>query len=258
MPDLEKAAADVPLVIVAEDLSKVYELGGQELRALDHVSVSVAQGELVAIMGASGSGKSTLMNILGCLDRPTSGRYILSGRDVSQLGRSQLAQVRNRTIGFVFQSFNLLARTTAQENVELPLVYAGVSRSERTLRSRAALERVGLADRMDHLPSQLSGGQQQRVAIARAIVNEPKLLLADEPTGNLDSKTSESVMALFQELWQVGLTIAFVTHDSDVAAYASRVLVIHDGHILSDQRQTPVLANPLLVPTRPAAPSRAA
>jgi len=258
MSDPEKLASDLPLVIVAEDLSKIYQLGDQELRALDHVSVSVAQGELVAIMGASGSGKSTLMNILGCLDRPTSGRYILSGRDVSKLGRQQLAQVRNRTIGFVFQSFNLLARTSAQENVELPLIYGGVTRSERTRRSRAALERVGLADRMDHLPSQLSGGQQQRVAIARAIVNEPKLLLADEPTGNLDSKTSESVMALFQELWQAGLTIAFVTHDSDVAAYASRVLVIHDGRILSDDRQTAILANRSPIPTRPPTASRAA
>ena len=258
MLDMETATATLPPVIVADDLSKVYELGDQELRALDHVSVSVAQGELVAIMGASGSGKSTLMNILGCLDRPTSGHYVLSGRDVSKLGRRQLAEVRNRTIGFVFQSFNLLARTSAQENVELPLIYAGVARAERVLRARAALEQVGLGDRMQHVPSQLSGGQQQRVAIARAIVNKPKLLLADEPTGNLDSKTSESVMALFQELWTAGLTIAFVTHDSDVAAYASRVLVIRDGRILSDKRQTPQLANRSPAPNPPAAPARAA
>ncbi len=169
-------------------------------------------------MGASGSGKSTLMNILGCLDRPTSGTYVLAGRDVSRLDRNELADVRNQTIGFVFQSFNLLRRTTAQDNVELPLVYRGTERAERVSRARAALERVGLGDRRDHFPSQLSGGQQQRVAIARAIVNDPQVVLADEPTGNLDSKTSDSIMALFQQLWRSGLTILFVTHDVDVAA----------------------------------------
>ncbi len=233
---------ETPPVICAEDVSKVYTLGDVELRALDHVSLSVAQGDFVAIMGASGSGKSTLMNILGCLDRPTSGRYVLDGRDVSHLSRGELADVRNQTLGFVFQSFNLLARTSAQENVELPLVYSGASRKERVARARAALERVGLGERLHNSPSQLSGGQQQRVAIARAIVNQPKIILADEPTGNLDSKTSDSVMALFQELWRAGLTVVFVTHEPDVARYASRVVVVRDGRILSDTRQEPLLA----------------
>jgi putative ABC transport system ATP-binding protein len=229
-------------VIVAEDLVKEYTLGGTPLFALDHVSITIDQGELVAIMGASGSGKSTLMNVIGCLDRPTSGRYVLAGRDVSRLDRSELADVRNKTIGFVFQSFNLLSRTSALENVELPLVYAGVSRSERQRRSRAALERVGLGDRVDHTPAKLSGGQQQRVAIARAIVNDPKIVLADEPTGNLDSKTSDAIMALFQQLWQHGLTIVYVTHEPDVARYASRIVVLKDGRILSDVHQQPLLA----------------
>ena len=182
------------------------------------------------------------MNLLGCLDRPTSGTYFLDGQEVSRLSRGQLAEMRNRTIGFVFQSFNLLARTSAAENVELPLVYAGVGRRERGERARAALERVGLGDRMDHHPSQLSGGQQQRVAIARAIVNEPKLMFADEPTGNLDTKTSIDVMALFQELWRGGLTIVFVTHEPDVARYASRIVVVRDGKIVSDAPQEPLLA----------------
>jgi len=221
-------------LIVATDLVKTYRLGETELHALDGVSLTVEAGEFVAIMGASGSGKSTLMNILGCLDRPTSGRYFLAGEEVSQLSAAQLAEVRNHTLGFVFQSFNLLSRTSALENVELPLVYAGVRRSERARRASAALERVGLGDRLLHHPKQLSGGQQQRVAIARAIVNEPRLVLADEPTGNLDSKTSVAVMALFQELWRAGLTILFVTHEPDVARYASRVIVVRDGRILSD------------------------
>ncbi len=226
-------------LIVAEHLVKAYHLGGEEFRALDDVSLTIERGELVAIMGASGSGKSTLMNILGCLDRPTGGRYFLAGREVSRLGRSELAEVRNKLLGFVFQSFNLLPRTSAVENVELPLIYAGVPRKERFERSRAALERVGLADRLRHHPSQLSGGQQQRVAIARAIVNQPELVFADEPTGNLDSKMSASVMALFQELWRSGLTIAYVTHEPDVASYASRVIVVRDGRILSDSAQVP-------------------
>ena len=227
---------DTP-VIVVEDLSKVYQLGDVELRALDHVSLKVNRGEFLCIMGASGSGKSTLMNILGCLDRPTTGRYVLDGREVSRLDRSALADVRNRTLGLVFQSFNLLARTSALENVELPLVYAGVSRRERVMRATAALERVGLGDRLHHHPSQLSGGQQQRVAIARAIVNQPRIMLADEPTGNLDSKTSDSVMALFQELGRAGLTIVYVTHDPDVALCAARVVTVRDGQILSDLSQ---------------------
>jgi putative ABC transport system ATP-binding protein len=231
-------------VMVAEHLVKVYKLGGIPVRALDDVSVSIDEGELVAIMGASGSGKSTLLNVLGCLDRPDSGRYVLAGREVSRLGRGELAEVRNKTLGFVFQSFNLLARTSAQENVELPLIYAGMPRKERARRARIALERVGLGDRIHHTPSQLSGGQQQRVAIARAIVNEPKIVLADEPTGNLDSKTSDAVMALFQELWKSGLAIIYVTHEPDVARYASRIIVLKDGRLLSDERQAPHMALP--------------
>lgn len=225
-------------IIRAEELVKAYTLGGETLNALDGVSLEVQRGELVAIMGSSGSGKSTLMNILGCLDRPSSGRYWLAGEDVSRLGRGELAEIRNRRIGFVFQNFNLLPRTSALENVELPLVYAGVRRKQRTALSTAALERVGLGQRLQHRPSQLSGGQQQRVAIARAIVNEPALLLADEPTGNLDSKNSASVMALFQELWVEGLTVLYVTHEPDVARYAERVIVMRDGRILSDDRQS--------------------
>ena len=226
-------------LIEAKHLVKAYALGGEELRALDDVSIRIDAGELVAIMGASGSGKSTLMNILGCLDRPSSGRYCLDGIDVSQLDKDQRAQIRNRKIGFVFQGFNLLTRTSALENVELPLIYAGLSRKERAERARVALERVGLGDRLDHHPAQLSGGQQQRVAIARAIVNQPRLVLADEPTGNLDSKTSASVMALFQDLWKEGLTILYVTHEPDVARYASRVVLVKDGKIVSDEPQTP-------------------
>jgi putative ABC transport system ATP-binding protein len=231
-----------PLVL-AKDLTKTYVLGDTELHALDGVSITVDKGEFVAIMGSSGSGKSTLMNVLGCLDRPTSGSYVLDGQEVSRLSRGQLAEMRNRTIGFVFQSFNLLARTSALENVELPLVYAGLPRNERRERSRTALERVGLGGRVDHSPSQLSGGQQQRVAIARAIVNEPKIVFADEPTGNLDTKTSTDVMALFQRLWQAGLTIVFVTHEPDVARYASRIVTVRDGKIVTDVAQQPLLAD---------------
>jgi putative ABC transport system ATP-binding protein len=226
-------------IIDAKGVTKAYDLGGVTLEVLHGIDLTVEPGEFLAIMGASGSGKSTLMNILGCLDRPTSGSYSLTGRDVSKLSRGELADVRNRLIGFVFQNFNLLSRTSALENVELPLVYAGAPRKERIARARAALERVGLEDRMDHHPSQLSGGQQQRVAIARAIVSRPRFLLADEPTGNLDSKTSTSVMALFQELWDEGLTIVYVTHEPDVARYASRVVVMRDGRIVSDTKQKP-------------------
>jgi len=212
------------------------------VRALDGVSFDVEPAEFIAIMGSSGSGKSTLMNVLGCLDRPTSGTYYLSGREVSKLGRGELAEVRNRTLGFVFQNFNLLSRTTAIENVELPLVYSGVGSRERKRRAAEALSRVGLGQRLEHRPSQLSGGQQQRVAIARAIVNEPKLILADEPTGNLDSRTSIEVIALFQELWRAGLTILVVTHEPDIAEFASRVIVVKDGKILSDHAQEPRVA----------------
>jgi putative ABC transport system ATP-binding protein len=222
----------MPPVIELERVSRVYRLGDVDLRALDEVSLSVSSGEFIAVMGASGSGKSTLMNIIGCLDRPTSGRYLLAGDEVSELSRGELAEVRNRTLGFVFQSFNLLSRTSALENVELPLVYAGLPRDER----------VGLGDRIEHAPSQLSGGQQQRVAIARAIVNAPELILADEPTGNLDSRTSVEVMLLFQQLWRSGLTVVFVTHEPDIAEYASRVVVVKDGRIQSDSPQRPRLA----------------
>jgi putative ABC transport system ATP-binding protein len=234
--------ASAPPVILAQGLTKTYTLGDSTLHALERVDLRVEEGEFVAIMGSSGSGKSTLMNILGCLDRPSEGRYFLSGSEVSRLDRGELAHVRNQLLGFVFQSFNLLPRTSAQENVELPLIYAGVGRAERAERARAALERVGLGGRLEHHPSQLSGGQQQRVAIARAIVNRPRVVLADEPTGNLDSKTSDQVMALFQELWHAGLTIIFVTHEPDVAQYASRVLMLKDGHIVSDERQQAHLA----------------
>jgi putative ABC transport system ATP-binding protein len=236
----------------ARALAKSYPLDDGALRVLDDVTFQVETGELIAIMGASGSGKSTLMNILGCLDRPTSGQYWLDGRDVSRMSRSQLAEIRNQLLGFVFQNFNLLTRTSAVENVELPLVYAGVERTVRAERARAALDRVGLSSRYGHRPSQLSGGQQQRVAIARAIVNRPRVLLADEPTGNLDSKTSTSVMALFQELWREGLTIVFVTHEPDVARYASRLLSMRDGRLVSDTRQTPALAAEELARTQAA------
>jgi putative ABC transport system ATP-binding protein len=222
-----------------QSLVKTYVLGEDVLNALDGVDLEIAQGEFVAVMGASGSGKSTLMNILGCLDRPTAGRYFLAGRDVARLTRGELAELRNALLGFVFQNFNLLPRTSALENVELPLVYAGISRTERRKRSLEALDRMGLADRAHHHPSQLSGGQQQRVAIARAIVNRPRLLLADEPTGNLDSKNSASVMSVLRGLARGGLTIVYVTHDSNVARYASRVVVMSDGRLTSDQAQDP-------------------
>jgi putative ABC transport system ATP-binding protein len=215
-----------------------YDLGGNDLRALDDVSLQIDSGEFVAIMGASGSGKSTLMNVLGCLARPMSGRYLLAGHDVSHMNRAELAEARNRLVGFVFQSFNLLPRSSALENVELPLIYAGYGHAKRSELGRLALERVGLGTRLSHRPSQLSGGEQQRVAIARAIVNRPSLLLADEPTGNLDSKTGLAVMALFQELWREGLTTVYVTHDPGVARYASRVVVLRDGRILTDTRQS--------------------
>jgi putative ABC transport system ATP-binding protein len=232
-------------LIHLENITKLYRMGDVDVHALRGVSMEIQAGDFVAIMGSSGSGKSTLMNIIGCLDRPTSGAYLLNGQEVSRLGRNELADIRNRTLGFVFQSFNLLTRTSAIENVELPLVYADVAGRERRRRAREALERVGLGDRMDHHPSQLSGGQQQRVAIARALVSQPKVILADEPTGNLDSRTSIEIMALFQELGRSGITVMLVTHEPDIAEYASRVIVVKDGRVQSDKVRAPV---PAVVP----------
>jgi len=225
------------MLIEVRDLVKVYAMGETEVRALAGVSVDIAEGEFIAVMGPSGSGKSTFMNLLGCLDRPTSGEYRLAGERVSELGADRLAQVRNRQIGFVFQHFNLLARTPAVENVELPLVYAGLPKKERLEKAMRMLERVGLAERAHHHPSQLSGGQQQRVAIARALVTEPLLILADEPTGALDSHTSLEIMALFRELNRQGMTVILVTHESDVARCAARVIRFLDGRILRDEAQ---------------------
>ena len=229
-------------VISLTDVTKVYDTGDVPLRALDGVSLRVDDGEFIAVMGSSGSGKSTLMNIIGCLDRPTAGTYVLAGRHVSGMSRSELAKIRNGVLGFVFQQFNLLARTTALENVELPLEYAGIGSRIRRRRATDALGRVGLANRLAHHPNQLSGGQQQRVAIARAIVNAPRVILADEPTGALDSRTSVDVMAIFQGLWRSGITVVLVTHEADVAAFASRVVVMRDGRILSDRAQEAKLA----------------
>ncbi|MBZ5627812.1 MAG: ABC transporter ATP-binding protein [Acidobacteriia bacterium] len=223
-------------VIDVEDVHKYYELGETRVHALRGVSVQIAAGEFVAVMGASGGGKSTFMNILGCLDRPSSGRYLLEGTDVSTLSKRDLAAIRNRKIGFVFQGFNLLSRTTAMENVELPTHYARIPREEATRRAVAALKQVGLADRAEHFPSQLSGGQQQRVAIARALVNLPTILLADEPTGNLDSRTAVEIMDIFQRLNEErGLTIVLVTHEPDIAQFAKRNLFFRDGKIRRDE-----------------------
>ena len=227
-------------LLVLEDVTKVYHMGDVDVHALRGVSLSIEEGEFVAIMGASGSGKSTLMNIIGCLDRPTSGRYLLAGEEVSRLDRNALAEKRNRTLGFVFQNFNLLARTSALENVELPLLYAGLHTRERHEHARAALQRMGLGDRIHHHPNQMSGGQQQRVAVARALVSNPKVILADEPTGNLDSVTSVEVMAIFQELRESGIT----THEPDISRYARRVVMMRDGKVQSDQRQEPQRAVP--------------
>ena len=225
-------------LIEARDLVKTYTMGEQAVHALQGVSLDIAEGEFVAIMGASGSGKSTLMNILGCLDLPTSGHYRLAGESVDCMGADQLASVRNRRIGFVFQQFNLLPRTTAMENVELPMVYSGVSAAVRRARAREALARVGLAERTSHTPAELSGGQQQRVAIARALVNNPQLILADEPTGALDSQTSEDIMRLLTDLNHQGMTVVLVTRANDIAAWARRKIVFKDGYIIEDVRQS--------------------
>jgi putative ABC transport system ATP-binding protein len=226
----------VEAIIVVEQLKKTYDLGEIKVEALRGVDVRIHRGEFVAVMGASGSGKSTLMNILGCLDRPTSGRYLLEGVDVSQLPSDQLADLRNKRLGFVFQNFNLLPRTSAIENVELPLLYDGTAARERHARALAALQAVGLEDRAGHQPSQLSGGQQQRVAIARALVNRPSIILADEPTGNLDSETSLEIMNLLQALnAEQRITIVLVTHEADIAQYAERVVVFRDGLIVEDR-----------------------
>ncbi|MBI1944557.1 MAG: ABC transporter ATP-binding protein [Deltaproteobacteria bacterium] len=233
-----------PALLAVDNVSKTYLTGDVPVRALIGVSLEVRPGELLAVMGSSGSGKSTLMNLLGCLDRPSEGRYLIDGRDVSRLSRAELAVVRNRLIGFVFQSFQLLPRTSAVENVELPLLYRPLLAGERRRRALQALARVGLAERAGHHPNQLSGGQQQRVAIARALVGEPKVVLADEPTGNLDSVTSVEVMALLQQLVADGITVVLVTHEHDIAAFASRVITVKDGRVVTDVRQTPVPAVP--------------
>ena len=229
-------------LIELRGVEKLYRMGDVVVPALRGVDLTIEEGEFVAVMGASGSGKSTLMNVLGCLDRPTRGHYRLAGHEVSTLDRDRLATIRNRLLGFVFQSFNLLARTSALENVELPLLYANVPAAQRLQRARAALERVGLGARLDHHPSQLSGGQQQRVAIARALVTDPRLVLADEPTGNLDSATSIEVMRLLQALGRSGITVVLVTHEPDIAEYAARVITMRDGRVLADERRTPVAA----------------
>ncbi|PZR75922.1 MAG: macrolide ABC transporter ATP-binding protein [Chthoniobacterales bacterium] len=231
------ADSSATVAVRLEDIQKTYRTGEVDVKAVRGVSIEIAQGEFVALMGSSGSGKSTLMNILGCLDRPTFGRYFLDGEDVSSLSRDALADVRNRKLGFVFQNFNLLSRTSALENVELPLLYSEVALTSIELRKKAeeVLAAVGLEGRGDHTPSQLSGGQQQRVAIARALINDPEVILADEPTGNLDSRTSVEVMEIFQRLNDKGITIVMVTHEADIAAYARRNIVMKDGLVQSDR-----------------------
>ncbi len=241
-PEVEIASAiAVQPVIRVEDVHKYYDLGETKVHALRGVNLEVAPGEFVAIMGASGSGKSTFMNLLGCLDTPSSGHYYLEGDDVARLAKKDLAEIRNRKLGFVFQGFNLLSRTTALENVELPTLYAHLPKEDRLERAKRALQMVGLGERMEHFPSQLSGGQQQRVAIARALVNQPSILLADEPTGNLDSRTSVEIMQIFQDLNDQGLTVVLVTHEPDIAHYAKRTIVFRDGKIRHDE---PVINRP--------------
>jgi putative ABC transport system ATP-binding protein len=224
-------------LIELRGFSKSYRMGEETIHALDGVDLDIEKGEYVAIMGASGSGKSTLMNLIGCLDTPSAGAYRLNGQPVEHAGEDELARIRNREIGFVFQTFHLLPRTTALQNVELPMIYARVPRAESRRRAAEALQRVGLGDRMGHHSNELSGGQRQRVAIARALVNRPSILLADEPTGNLDSQTSEEIMTLFGEISRAGNTVIMVTHEQDIAAHAARRVVLRDGHILSDERE---------------------
>ncbi|HEV8338175.1 MAG TPA: ABC transporter ATP-binding protein [bacterium] len=236
------ARPDAPAVVALQDVTKVYRMGRVDVPALRAVTLQIARGEYVAIMGPSGSGKSTLMNLIGCLDRPTSGSYLLDGQDVSRMTDDQFADVRNRRIGFVFQTFNLLARMSALRNVELPLLYGGVPRAERRRRAFAALEQVGLAGRVAHTPQELSGGEQQRVAIARALVGTPAILLADEPTGNLDSHAGDEILAIFQELNGGGITLAMVTHDGRVAEHARRILSLRDGLLVSDE----LVAQPII------------
>ena len=227
-------------LIQLKDITKIYTMGDMEVRALDGVSLDIGKGEYVAIMGPSGSGKSTMMNVIGCLDSPTDGTYELNGKLASAMSDDELAGIRNEEIGFVFQTFNLLARTTALQNVELPLIYAGMSPADRHAAALKALENVGLGARGDHMPNQLSGGQRQRVAIARALVNDPSILLADEPTGALDSKTSVEIMALFEDLFQKGNTIILVTHEEDIARHAHRIVKLRDGKVIHDEPNTPI------------------
>jgi len=232
------AAPDKDWIIVTRGIKREYDMGGEVVRALRGVDLAIQRNEYVAIMGPSGSGKSTLMNVIGCLDTPNAGEYWLNGTQVSKMSDDELARVRNKEIGFVFQTFNLLPRATALHNVELPLVYAGVAADERKRRAREALERVQLGERMDHRPNELSGGQRQRVAIARALVNNPSILLADEPTGNLDSNTSEEIMRVFESLAKQGQTVIMVTHEPDIAAHARRIVVLRDGLVSSDERRS--------------------
>lgn len=237
--EMKKEAAEGPLIRL-ENLVKIYDTGALKVLGLKKINLTIERGEFVAIMGHSGSGKSTLMNILGCLDRPTLGHYYLDGADTAGMTSDQLSEIRNRKIGFVFQSFNLISRTSALKNVELPMIYARIPRASRTKRARELLTRVGLEGRMDHLPNELSGGQRQRVAIARALANEPPLILADEPTGNLDTASSIEIMELFTELHREGATVVLVTHEEDIAAFAKRIICFGDGQIRSDRINSPM------------------
>jgi putative ABC transport system ATP-binding protein len=230
------------MLIDIRDITKVYQMGQEQVHALSGVNLGVERGEYVAIMGPSGSGKSTLMNLIGCLDTPTSGSYVLNGREVARMTDDELAAIRNQEIGFVFQTFNLLPRTNALQQVELPLVYSGLARKERRERAVKALEAVGLGDRMNHQPNEMSGGQRQRVAVARALINDPSILLADEPTGNLDSQTGAEIMALFEDLNRRGNTIVLVTHEEDIAAHARRIVRLRDGKVLQDHANETVAA----------------